>query len=668
LNGYQAELDGFKLSLGIPPDICVRAKDPLLEEVSLIDPAFRPIQDRVGVLQQNVGDLILELLPDGGAQLTWSQTAVESLAQLREALDEVDRICGQIMEGDDAQIVRVQEDGLKLGRRLRTALEEQLSTLSAEADRNLAAKRQADLDLLDRVMREINEASDWLDRLHGFNLLRDSLADIDRIQAELQAGGVIDLEWMRTDANPTTVQMFRQYRDAILSLNQLPEDQQAAVAATLRNEILQQRLPLAERLEQIVVDNPWLAELDRWRTAADDVDAAIADSSAAQIRRLQHLFAQFVDTMIDVPGRLNALPGKIRDYQQRIDALIDEGAGLSSAELSSRFRTDISPAIPQELVNLSEYVLTLSLMQARDRAETVSLIEVDLHPAMALEIARANRRDWMNARASLVDNWRAIEFIADDLESRLDVIFEGDIRNRGDNPFRLDSDTGQLRVGLAFDAPLTRLNERNAYREALIGYQQARRNYYRVEDNVSRSLRATLRALQLSRRNFEIRREAVRNADLQIQLNEDIRKLQEASRQPSGPTAARDAVSALADLLTAQNDFLSVWVTYDLLRRTLDFDLGTMELDIDGIWIDPGSLGPEQGLPGVEVDLEDECWPGPLNLVGGLPCPLDPCMDAQPLQESFQEDVQASEFTPETVPLAPPAVLPVPGGEPAVVE
>ena len=43
----------------------------------------------------------------------------------------------------------------------------------------------------------------------------------------------------------------------------------------------------------------------------------------------------------------------------------------------------------------------------------------------------------MNARASLVDSWRLIQFNANDLESDLDLVFDGDIGNVGDNPFRL---------------------------------------------------------------------------------------------------------------------------------------------------------------------------------------------------------------------------------------
>ena len=48
---------------------------------------------------------------------------------------------------------------------------------------------------------------------------------------------------------------------------------------------------------------------------------------------------------------------------------------------------------------------------------------------------------------------------------------------------------------------------------------------------------------------------------------------------------ARDLVNALIDLLNVQNDFLSVWVDHDVQELSLDFELGTMELDGRGIRI-----------------------------------------------------------------------------------
>ena len=242
---------------------------------------------------------------------------------------------------------------------------------------------------------------------------------------------------------------------------------------------------------------------------------------------------------------------------------------------------------------ISNHLLELSLVQARARLDSISLVPVHLSSEQALEIARCNRRDWKNARASLVDTWRLIDFNANALESDLDLVFEGDISNEGDNPLRLRDSTGRLRVGVEFDAPLTRLAERNNYRQSLIEYDQARRGYYRFEDGVSQSLRNTLRTVNLNQINLELRRAAVAVAIAQVELAQ--LRLNEPPRPGAAPelgsTTARDLVSALSDLLSVQNDFLSVWVNYHVQRMQLDLDLGTMELDSIGMWIDPGAIG-----------------------------------------------------------------------------
>jgi len=137
---------------------------------------------------------------------------------------------------------------------------------------------------------------------------------------------------------------------------------------------------------------------------------------------------------------------------------------------------------------------------------------------------------------------------------------------------------------------LTRLQERNNYRQSLIEYQQARRNYYQFTDGVSQGLRATIRSIEVGKLNFESRRIAVLAAIEQIVLNDEIQRLTEQRGQTTGVTAARDTVSALLDLQTAQNDFVSVWVNYEVLRRSLDLNLGTMELNSEGQWIDPGAV------------------------------------------------------------------------------
>jgi hypothetical protein len=155
---------------------------------------------------------------------------------------------------------------------------------------------------------------------------------------------------------------------------------------------------------------------------------------------------------------------------------------------------------------MSDHLLELSLVQARARLDAFDLVPIELQPAAALAVARDNRPDWMNARASVVDTWRLIEFNANALQSVLNVVFSGDVGTSGDNPINFRSTTGRLRVGAEFDAPLTRLAERNFYRQSLIDYQQARRSYMLFEDRVLQSLRLDLRQINLNQINFELNR------------------------------------------------------------------------------------------------------------------------------------------------------------------
>jgi hypothetical protein len=244
--------------------------------------------------------------------------------------------------------------------------------------------------------------------------------------------------------------------------------------------------------------------------------------------------------------------------------------------------------------NLTRELIELQLLQAVVRAETIEVNEVDVGAEHALEVATRYRRDWMNRRAQLVDSWRRLQFNADQLQAQLDVFLTGTMNNVNDNPFSLRANTGTLRAGVQFDTPLNRMSERNSYRQALIEYQQARRNYYNFEDGVSQALRGYLRQIIAFQVNFETNRLAVIEAARQVMLNAFID--QETQLAPTARvTAARDAVQGLTDLNNAQNQFMLTFITYEIARLQLDFNMGTMQLDNEGLWIDPGKMGPDYG-------------------------------------------------------------------------
>ena len=192
----------------------------------------------------------------------------------------------------------------------------------------------------------------------------------------------------------------------------------------------------------------------------------------------------------------------------------------------------------------------------------------------------------MNNRAALVDTWRLIEFNANALKSDLSLTFSGDIRSTANEPFRFRAPNGSLQVGVQFDGPFTRLLERNNYRQALIDYQQDRRQLIQFEDNVNRTLRATLRRLEQLRENLEIQRRAVAFAVRRVDETRERLNEPPPVGQPRQLPPVFDLLTALSDLRNTQNNFMSVWLNYYAARMLLYRELGIMELDDRGIWID----------------------------------------------------------------------------------
>jgi hypothetical protein len=289
-----------------------------------------------------------------------------------------------------------------------------------------------------------------------------------------------------------------------------------------------------------------------------------------------------------------------RDYQE----LLGEFEKLSQGVLALGDQANAGREQAIGLgTDLSSVMERLLLLQARVRLDAITLQPIDLDPRDALRIASRHRLDWMNSRAGLVDQWRLIEFNANDLRSRLDLVVDGDLGTVGDNPAKFRGTNGSLRVGLQFDAPFAMIAERNIYRQSVIEFLQARRAYMAFVDSIDFSVRSDLRTIELNLLNFELRRAAVFIAIDQV----DITSLR--LRQPPRPgeqsvlgvTAARDLVDSLGNLLNVQNDFLSVWVNYELQRVNLDFDLGTMMIDDRGMWVDPGSFDKHLDSPGEEV-------------------------------------------------------------------
>jgi hypothetical protein len=427
---------------------------------------------------------------------------------------------------------------------------------------NLGLPPELNVRVQDPILDDLNLLDPTLERLQG--RVSDTLDDLRALRDtnnELPATG--DTEPMVVPGAPATP---------------ISEEELVERLTPILEEVGQIEAVVSERIAAVQEDFSRLtkslpkrrASLSRLASRPELVDANI-DPAMFSVERLNLRVEKQIADLQNIEGRL-------QKTSIELTRLVD---GVQP-------NRDMLNLLVRSFTELSGQLLELSLVQASARLEAIAFEPVELTNEQALAIAAVHRQDWMNARANLVDSWRLIYFNANDLRAGLNLRMSGDIGNVGDNPFRFRETRGRIRMGLEFDAPLTRLAERNIYRQSLIEFQQARRTYYQFRDGIYQDLRNTLRQIRLNELNFELRRAAVQLAISQV----DLTQMRLSEPPQPGETAqfdnttARDLVQALGDLLNVQNDFLSVWVNYEVQRLSLELDLGVMEIGPNGLRIE----------------------------------------------------------------------------------
>jgi outer membrane protein TolC len=465
---------------------------------------------------------------------------------------------------------------------------------------------QARQSLLDSQSSLVAQEADYGDRLDAYKLLLGLPPELDvKIADPL-------LDRFNLIA-PTTSQTSELVSRLLEKMRQKHEQLPAGLAAELngiRRNVVAQLGVVQKDLEALHATLPERRKALELLSSREEIRSGTVDPNAFRIEGPTDRESLRGKTLPEMAlNQRAALPTyELPDLSQRIQATLGDlgrvdlsRAAPPAKEPRAQPEGDVEDPVRQRLTmlldTLSDQMLQLTLIQAATRLDAVSLTWIDLNSDEAFRTARANRPDWMNARAAVVDTWRRIEVAANALRSGLSLTVNGRLSTVDNNPIKFSSNTGQLNLGVQFDAPLTRLTERNIYRRALIDYQQARRQYYAFEDAIQQTLRATLRDVRLAQLDFELRRAAVFVAITQL----DLTRLG-LQRPPApgdkgvlGATTARDLLQASSALLSAQNSFLAAWLNYEIQRLNLDFDLGTMRLNENGMWIDPGPIQPGYG-------------------------------------------------------------------------
>ena len=131
-------------------------------------------------------------------------------------------------------------------------------------------------------------------------------------------------------------------------------------------------------------------------------------------------------------------------------------------------------------------------------------------------------------------------------------------------------------------------------------------------DGMHQTLRNLLRNLDQLQTNLEIQRRAVAISIRRVDLTRENLSQPRPPAAPGDPpamfgdTAAMDLLNALSDLRNTQNNFMSVWLNHYATRMVLERDLGIMQLDEMGRWIEQSGTLPQPS------DIEDLELPPPV--------------------------------------------------------
>ncbi len=224
--------------------------------------------------------------------------------------------------------------------------------------------------------------------------------------------------------------------------------------------------------------------------------------------------------------------------------------------------------------------------QTLARIYRIDLPSVPAEELSAVAEAKANRLDLMTQQARVTDAWRKVIVAANALRSDLTLTSTVALNTApgASQPLAFDTRLTRLTVGLQFDGPLNRLAERNLYRVALINYQQARRAYTDLSDQVEQEVRLTLRNLRQARLSFEIARQQLIAAARQV-ANERIllNAPPRLQQQGGGGDPTLRTLQALAQLNAARNNLAGTYIRYEQLRVQLLLNLEALQLDDRGL-------------------------------------------------------------------------------------
>ena len=418
-----------------------------------------------------------------------------------------------------------------------------------------------------------------------------------------------------TPARPMTRQFDRYYEviDDADTAGKLVEKQETLAPEKLRGFLLDMfaKDPLVRGTEFVKkMPGSWAA----WSQGSDDAIKTRLSKIAAERRKL-------LDLKTDLEAKKQAWSDAQARQLANVEFEIDLG-GLEQVlrryEAKSWEKLGKKDAATQERIKMfrsatqaAEFVLVWARNERFDDVgrlwptppgayvEELNMVttDVDLAQQRAVQIALANRWDLMNARAQVVDAWRQVRVSANALMGVFNVGYnlESATPLNGSHPLAFSTAATAQQITFNFQLPLNRMAQRNAYRAALINYQQARRSLMVLEDNIAVQVRFDVRQLQLFNNNYRIQKDVIQSLYKQVESALEVitSPVDPDQLKQTGTTGAATAaaltqqyLTALNSLNGAQTKMYDIWLSFLATRMQLYLDLERLPLDFRGVWSD----------------------------------------------------------------------------------
>ena len=235
---------------------------------------------------------------------------------------------------------------------------------------------------------------------------------------------------------------------------------------------------------------------------------------------------------------------------------------------------------------LDEFKITLSLPTdaniVLDQTELLALDNIGVsEPNYMLEsviqTALVNRLDLANTKDQVDDAGRKVVVAANNLGAELNLIGSATAGSKPDIDItRIQFHEGTYSLGIEGDFPLDRKTERNAYREALITFEQRKRAYENEVDEVKLDVRQAYRQLAQTAQQYEIRKISLELSKRRVESTELFLE--------TGDAKIRDLLDAQDDLLIAQDSVTAALIDHLIAKLNFYRDVGILQVRPDGIW------------------------------------------------------------------------------------